>query len=132
MRYGVRVTDIHPWLIAAALAAFATCLIHILLGGRQFVQPLLGAELQSVVKHTHYYCWHLVSASLALMAAAFAWAAFAPDARAAAFVATALAGLFFAVNVVQNVSMRLSFARHPQWIFFSVVTLLGVAGLAYG
>ena len=125
-------TIIHPWLLGAALAAFATFLIHVLLGGRQFVPPLLAAELQSIVKHTLYYAWHLVTVSLALMAGAFAWAAFAPDARAAAIVATALAGLFLAVNVVQNMAMRLSFTQHPQWIFFLVVTLLGAAGLAYG
>lgn len=125
-------TDIHPWLLGAALATSATFLIHVLIGGREFAAPLLRSELPSAVRHTLYYAWHLVSASLALMAGAFAWAAVASEARAAAIIATAMAGMFLGVNLLQTLAMRLSFAQHPQWVFFLTVTLLGGAGLAEG
>ena len=111
--------SVNLWLAAAALAALATCVAHVVIGGRLFARPLLSAELRASVKHTTYFCWHLVTAAIALMAGALAWAALAPAARAAAYVATALAGAFVAVNVTQNIAQRLSFARHPQGGFSS-------------
>lgn len=122
----------NPWLIAAAFAALGTCAAHVLLGGRLFARPLLASDLRSSVKHTNYYCWHLVTAALALMAGAFTWAAFAPEARAAAIVAMAMAAAFLLVNVAENVGLKLSFARHPQGAFFAIVTGLAIAGLAHG
>lgn len=122
----------NPWLLVASLAALATCLTHVLLGGRLFARPLLESGVRSPVKHTHYYCWHLVSVALALVAGALAWAAFAPEARAAAILAAALAGAFCAVNVAQNLMQRLSFARHPQGAFFAIITVCALLGLAHG
>jgi hypothetical protein len=118
--------------IAAAVASGATLAAHVILGGRLFVRPLLASTLRSPVKYTLYYCWHLVSAALLVMGAAFAFAALAPEARAAAHFGLALAALFLATNVAQNLAMRLSFALHPQGAFFLIVTALGAAGLAYG
>jgi hypothetical protein len=122
----------NPRLLAAGLAAAATCLAHVVLGGRLFARPLQALSLSSTVKHTHYFCWHLVTACAALMAGAFHWAAFTADAHPAALVATALAGAFVLVNAVQNLAMRLSFARHPQGGFFLIIGALGVAGLMHG
>lgn len=122
----------NPWLFVAFLAAGAVCVTHLVLGGRLVARPLLASELRPHAKLTAYYCWHLVSAALALMAAGLAWGAFASEAREAAIGATALAAAFMGVNVVQNLAMRLSFARHPQGVFFLVVTALAVVGLAYG
>jgi hypothetical protein len=102
------------------------------LGGRLFARPLLRSDLRSAVKHTNYYCWHLVTAALALMSGGLAWAAFAPEARAAAVLAAAMAIAFLVVNVVENFALGLSFARHPQGAFFAVVTLLALAGLVHG
>lgn len=120
------------WLLAAATAALATFLAHLLLGGRLFARPLLRSELRSMVKHAHYFCWRLVTAAPALMAGALAWAAFAPQAREAAIIAAALAGAFLVVNVAENIALRLSFAKHPQGAFFAIVAALALAGLAHG
>lgn len=125
-------TSFNPWMAAAALAALVVCVVHVMLGGRLFARRLLASDLRPHVKHTLHYCWHLVSAALALMAVGFAWGAVATDARAAAIGATAMAAAFMGVNIVQNLAMRLSFARHPQGGFFLAVTLLGCAGLAHG
>jgi hypothetical protein len=122
----------NPWLFVASLAAGAVCVTHVVLGGRLVARPLLGSDLRPHAKFTAYYCWHLVSAALALMAAGLAWGAFVAEARSAAVGATALAGAFMGVNVAQNLVMRLSFARHPQGVFFLVVTTLGLVGLVYG
>jgi hypothetical protein len=122
----------NPWLFVAFLAASAVCVTHVVLGGRLVARPLLASDLRPHAKFTAYYCWHLVSAALALMAAGLAWGAFAAEAREAAVGATALAGAFMGVNVAQNLTMRLSFARHPQGAFFLVVTALGIVGLVNG
>jgi hypothetical protein len=122
----------NPWFLAAGAAAFATFLLHVYAGGRLVVPPLLSSALPSVVKHTHYYCWHLVSAALALMAGAFAWAAVTETAREAAWIATALAVAFCIVNFTQNMIQRLRFAHHPQGVIFLVIAALGFAGFAYG
>jgi hypothetical protein len=123
--------SLNPWFAAAGLTAFATCLAHVMLGGRLFAAPLLSSSLPSPVKHTNYFCWHLVTAALAVMAAIFAWAAFSADARSAAIGATALALAFLAVNTTQNLAQRLSFTRHPQGGFFLVISLLALAGFGH-
>jgi len=122
----------NPWLAAAALAALATCVTHIFLGGRIAAGPLLRSEMNSLAKHTNYYCWHLVSAALALMAGALAWGALAPEARPAAIVGAALAAAFMAVNIAQNIAQQLSFKSHPQGAFFMVISALAATGLAHG
>jgi hypothetical protein len=119
-------------LLAAGLAASATCLVHVFLGGRLFARPLLASDLRPPVKHTMYFCWHLVTASLAVMAGAYFRAAFSAEAQAAAIFATALAGAFLIVSATQSIAMRLPFAKHPQGAFFLVVTALGSAGLVHG
>jgi hypothetical protein len=116
-------------LLGAGLAASATCLAHVFLGGKFFARPLLASSLRSPVKYTTCYCWHLATAALALMAGAFFWAALVPEARPAALAATALAGAFLIVSVAQNPAMRLSFARHPQGVFSLIMSALGAASL---
>lgn len=125
-------TSFNPWLAAAALAALATCLTHVLLGGRIAARPLLASKLSSLAKHTNYYCWHLVSAALALMAGSFAWGALAPQARPAAMTGAAFALAFLAVSVAQNVAQGLSLGRHPQGVFFFIISALAVTGLVHG
>ena len=64
--------------------------VHTVLGGREIARPLIEARgVSRVVRFTHYYCWHLVTAVLALMTAAFAWAAIDPAGRAAGGLAAA-------------------------------------------
>ena len=122
----------HLFFWAAAAASVATLAAHVFLGGHLFARPLLASTLTSPVKHTLYYCWHLVSGALAVMAAAFVWAALADDGRAAAWLGAGLAAIFLVVNLTQNIAMGLSFVRHPQGAFFMTVTLLAASGLAYG
>lgn len=123
---------INLWLAAAAVAAAATCLLHIFLGGRLVVPPLLRSSVAHFVKHTHYFCWQLVTMALAIMAAGLAWASLSSDARAAGWLAALLALSFMATNVVQNQLMRLSFRRHPQGLFFLIISALAITGLTIG
>lgn len=58
-------------LIATGLSHFAF-LLHLLMGGREVARPLLQAtELSKTCQFTNYYCWHLVTISLAFIAVVF-------------------------------------------------------------
>lgn len=115
--------------LAAALSALVA-LTHLFLGGRSIARPLLQAsDLHDVAKYTNYYCWHLVTITLFAMAAAFAWAAAFPEARALAVCWTVLAALFGIWNFALAIWKKQSLLHMPQWILFlgvSVPAFLGV------
>jgi hypothetical protein len=118
------------YLMIAGLLAFAVCLIHIFAGGQGIAKPLLAVEkMPNMVRYTMYYCWHLVTITLAGMALAFVMAAQPGGARALGLFATFGAASFAALNFGMNLRLRLSFAQHPQGFLFLPVAALGAAGL---
>lgn len=120
----------NPLLLIAGLLAFAVCLTHLLLGGREVVRPFLDAEgIRGIPRYTLYYSWHLVTITLAGMALAFVLAAQPGGARALAQFATGGAASFAALNFGMNLRLGLSFARHPQGFLFLPVAAFGAAGL---
>jgi len=103
--------------------------VHLILGGRDIVRPLLTtSELNTVVRDTHYLCWHLTSVSIACMAGFFLWSALSgTDALAVAGVTLASG---FAILGIALVLLRTgSHADLPQGWLFVPVAALGVAGL---
>lgn len=119
------------WLLAAAAAvSVLTCLIHLVLGGREIARPLLAADgLRRVPKYTAYYCWHLVTITLAGLALAFAVAARPDGSRDLALFATGGAALFAAWSLGMIARFRLRPWHFPQWALFLPITALGLAGL---
>lgn len=113
------------YLIPAALSA-AILAIHFFIGGREVVEPLLNAnELSSLVRYTHYHCWHLVSITLLALFAAYLAAALMPSAEILALFATVQATAFAVWGLALNVSRRLSHKEMPQWILFFAVIAAG-------
>lgn len=118
------------FLAGASLAALATWLTHLVAGGKEVARPLLDCPgLQPVPKYTAYYCWHLVTWTLASMAAFYAVAAALPDQRPLALAATILAAGCLAWNAGLIGWRRLRPAQYPQWVLFAAITLLGMLGL---
>lgn len=118
-----------PLLIAALLAGGIT-LTHLILGGREIARPLLAAEgLRGVPKYTLYYCWHLVSLTLAAMALAFLLAALSEAHRPLGTFATAGAALFCLLCLGINWRFTRPALGHPQWAMFLPVALIGAYGL---
>lgn len=114
----------------AGIAAFAVCLTHLILGGREIVRPFLAVEkMPAIARYTMYYCWHLVTITLVGMALAFVLAAQPGGSRDLALFATVGAASFAALNIGMNLRLRLSFVRHPQGFLFLPVAALGIAGL---
>jgi hypothetical protein len=112
------------WYAFAALAAASTCAIHLLLGGRDLVRPLLASgDMHRVVVLTHYYCWHLVSIALAAISLGLALAAWDPGWRVLGVAATVLAAAFGLLNIVYALAFRLPPRLLPQWILFAVIVL---------
>lgn len=120
----------NPWLVSAALAAFATFVIHTVIGGRLIARPLLAArDLARIPRLTAYYCWHMVTIVLFAMALALAWAARHANPPLVSLVLL-LAVAFTALSLGLVAAYRVSPWQLPQWSLFLLVAVLSGAGLA--
>ena len=121
---------IQNWPLAGAAALSAlTTLIHVFLGGPESARPLLASELRRVPKFTNYYCWHLVTITLAAMAFGFAVAAIAPGAEISAITWTLVAAAFAIWSVALFIWKRMHPLALPQWALFAPIAALGFWGI---
>lgn len=118
------------WIWCACLASMVTCLLHIFVGGASTAKPLLASELGTVSKYTNYYCWHLVTITLAGMGVAYLVSALSPDAWELAIAATVLAALFACWSIALNLIKKTHPLALPQWILFIPITIFGILGIA--
>ena len=82
-------------LLAAAGLSAAVCLLHTFAGGRTIAVPLLKAsDLHPVPKYVAYYCWHIVTIVLAMIAVMFAVAGVRAESLDLGLVATVLTASF--------------------------------------
>jgi nitrate reductase NapE component len=120
----------NPWFATAAGLAATTCLLHVVLGGREAARPLLAAAgLGEIAKFTNYYCWHLVTIAIAALAVAFAMAARPEGSGEMATFAAMISVLFAFWSLAMIGRYRLSVWRFPQWALFAPIASLGLAGL---
>ncbi len=118
------------WLVAAAGASALTMLIHLVAGGREAARPLLATDgLAKIPKFTLYYCWHLVTIAIVMMAAGFFYASGLGGGTDIAVAATAGAILFTIWNLLMIVVFKLRLLHFPQWILFATIAILGLCGL---
>jgi hypothetical protein len=116
--------------VLAALAAAITCAIHVVSGGRFIARPLLDArDIRRVPKLTNYYCWHMVSITIAVMAAGFGWAAVEAAAWPLALALTVLAAAFTVLSLGLVLGTGTRPHLMPQWALFAVVAAFGAWGL---
>jgi len=121
---------VNTYFVAAAVLSTFTCLIHATLGGRETVGPLLAArELGKVAKYTAYYCWHLVTITLAGIALSFWLAAGDPAVEALAIFATFAVAAFALWSLAMISLFKLRLWHFPQWALFLPAAGLGLAGL---
>ncbi|MGB0506323.1 MAG: hypothetical protein ACPGGK_09010 [Pikeienuella sp.] len=118
------------WFIAAGVLSAAITAIHIFAGGADVAQPLLATrEMDRTVKYTVYYCWHLVSFSLALMAAGFIASGAFGASDDLAILMTALAVGFTLWGLILPPRVGQSYKEMPQGWLFLPVAVCGLAGL---
>ncbi|WP_407841284.1 hypothetical protein ACE1OC_40570 [Streptomyces sp. DSM 116496] len=114
-----------PLWTAAALAAGITGL-H-LFGTPEFVDPLLGADLDAPVVQLFRVLWHVCSLLLAALAVALAWAARAERTAALPvlalvwFIAAVFTCVFFAVDLAAFGGAVFTL---PQWTLFVPLLVL--------
>lgn len=118
-----------PLAAAAALSALTTA-IHVFLGGPETAKPLLASDLERIPKFTNYYCWHLVTITLAAMACGFAIAALTPGAAFSAITWTLIAAAFAIWSIALFIWKRMHPLALPQWALFTPIAGLGVWGLS--
>ncbi len=117
------------WFLAAGTASLITMLIHIFLGGREIVRPLLAAEgLAKVPKFTMYYCWHLVTIAILALAAGFVYAGAFGGGTDIVVAAISGAVLFCGWSLIMIVGFGLRVLHFPQWIMFATVVVFGICG----
>lgn len=119
----------NTYLVLAAGTSAVVCLLHIFGGGPQVVGPLLKSELAEVPKYLNYYCWHLVTLTLVVMAAGFLLAALNPNEVMLALLMTLLAGSFAIWSLGLVLWKRQSLWDMPQWLLFLPIAVFGGLGL---
>ena len=112
---------------AAGLSALWAA-VHIFLGGRSIAVPLLDSNMPRVPKYTQYFCWHIVTLTIAALALFFALAAMGQGGQYAVS-GTVLAGLFAALGIVMVPMVGQSYRAMPQGWLFVPVAALGLLGL---
>ncbi|QDG75240.1 hypothetical protein [Labrenzia sp. PHM005] len=114
--------------VAAFLSA-AVFLIHTFLGGRTIAVPLLKAQdLHPVPKLTSYYCWHIVTITLAIVSGMFVYAAYSQSGTDLGWAATLLTLGYCLLGLWVPVAKSQTYKNMPQgWLFLPIV-IMGVLG----
>lgn len=117
--------------VVPALLAISIAALHVLAGGRDIARPLLQQQtLTPTVTLTHYYCWHMATISLVVMAGCYGYAAVSPDGRILATLATLVSAAFCVWGLALVVWKRQRHRDMPQWMLFLGLTGSGVWALA--
>lgn len=119
------------WFLAAAVLSGLICLLHIFAGGPATVPQLVTRDggPGMVGRMTAYYCWHIVTITIAAQALAFWMAAGSVEAHDLALLASVGAALFAGWSLAMIAIYRLKPLLFPQWILFFPVAVIGFAGL---
>ena len=118
-------------LLMAGIWCAITWGIHTFAGGRAIARPLLAAgDLRDTPKYTQFYCWHIVTILLAVMAGGLVYAAFVPGSEDLALLVIGLALALAVWGLVLPKAVGQSFGEMPQGFLLLPIGLLGLAGLA--
>ena len=120
----------NTWLFAAGIAALLVNLLHVFAGGPEIIRPVLRSEtLHDVPKYVNYYCWHLVTLTIAAMGIGLIWAAIDPTQTGLAWMWTVMAVLFTLWSVILVIWKKQKPFHMPQWTLFAVVSVLAIIGM---
>ena len=116
---------------AASALALLTFAVHTFIGGIYVVRPLLAVEgLSRASRWLNYYCWHMTTLTLLIMAAMFAWSAWEPAARGFGVLFTAMAAAFSVLCIAVALKGGVRPYRFPATSLFAAVTAAGLWGIA--
>ncbi|MFJ6636508.1 hypothetical protein ACIQMR_34815 [Streptomyces sp. NPDC091376] len=120
------------WLLAGGSLATVTALIHLVVGERDVVRPLLGSSLQAEPRRTLHGVWHFATVDLLFSGLTLIALATRPTANAplVLFIAAhflAYAAVFLVITLRAGWSRPL--LRLPQWMLLLPVAALAGAGV---
>ncbi|MGL4238863.1 hypothetical protein [Tabrizicola sp.] len=120
----------NAWLLASGTAMLLLNLVHIFLGGREIHRPMVASHWPEPAKAIWSVVWHITTAMMLFGGLALVAAAFRPElALPLAALPLALSASTAVLFVVYSLSRLGTLRILPHWIAFTVITLLGVAGL---
>ncbi len=130
--YFVRILMNIYFVIAAGLSHFAF-LLHFFMGGREVARPLLNSnELSKTCQFTNYYCWHLVTISLALIAVVFSLHLYSPLSTDLILAVSTLMLLYGLWSLMMIVVHKLNPLQFGQWTVLVPIGVLGFCGVYLG
>ena len=116
---------------AASVLALATFAVHTFVGGIYVVRPLLAVEgLTRASRWLNYYCWHMTTLTLIVMAAMFAYAAWEPAGRGFGVLFTVMAAAFSVLCIAVALKGSVRPHRFPPTSLFAAVAAAGLWGLS--
>ncbi|MAG13957.1 MAG: hypothetical protein CMN78_05120 [Spirochaetales bacterium] len=121
-------------MVSGFLALFAT-VGHLVMGGKSFLRPMLGAEFSPVSKRVMYCVFHFMTvdfaiATLILLGAGFG-ATFGLDAKLAVIAVIAHFALYGIVQVVMVIASGIEkgLMKIFQWTLFLIIAIVAILGL---
>jgi len=113
--------DINPGYAVAAAVSLLALGIHVFVGGRLMVRPLLATDLPRQAKWLLYLCFHLASLMVLTMAIVFGWAALSFLGRPAAMVLTGVAFGAMLLSLFVSLRGRLALQLNPPVFLYAVI-----------
>ena len=115
--------------VAAALLSLVTFGVHTFVGGVFVARPLLASrDLTPASLWLNYYCWHIVTVLLLMMAAGYAWAATRSEAMEIGVFLTFLAAILSPLCVWVALKGRIAPWRFPAASLFALIVVAGLWG----
>lgn len=118
-------------LIVAGLIAVATTMGHVILGGKQFLAPMLQLSFDAVAKRTLYAAWHYITVSIGLAAAVLLTLGVMQELGLLAAKVIAIQFALYAVVCIvlgATAGFRKGVFKMFQWVFFIPIAVLAWLG----
>jgi hypothetical protein len=113
--------DINPGYAVAAVVSLLALGIHVFIGGKLMVRPLLACDLPRQTKWLLYLCFHLASLMVLTMTLVFGWAALSFLGRPAAMVLTGVALGAMLLSLFVSLRGRLALQLNPPVFLYAMI-----------
>lgn len=113
----------------AAVLIGITLLVHLILGAKRYVRPLLETDMEMTTKWISYFSWHGGALALAAIGLAFIMSALNPDRPDYAIAATIFAAGNACLAIFVGFRSGLPMKTFPIIPLFGFVATLGLVGL---
>lgn len=117
------------WLYAAALLSGLILIVHLTLGQRDIVRPLLASALESEPKWANFFCWHAVTIAILGMILGSLAPLLRADLWPLALGVCAISGAMGIWSLALSLTAGRSPMLLPQWIIFLPIALAAYVGV---